>query len=128
MACQNERCIDPCPGSCGINAQCTVINHNPVCTCLQGFIGDALRQCDLAPVASKITYSRWLKLDNLIGTNWVFTFQLRKDLLNRHHASHHHVVQMQNAVKGTVQDLVYVLRDTLEIHMTVHKDVAMSVK
>lgn len=54
LACQNERCIDPCPGSCGINAQCIVINHNVVCTCIQGFIGDPLSQCNPAPIASKI--------------------------------------------------------------------------
>ncbi|RZC36337.1 hypothetical protein BDFB_000145 [Asbolus verrucosus] len=26
-ACQNERCVDPCPGSCGAFADCVVITH-----------------------------------------------------------------------------------------------------
>lgn len=44
-ACTNERCIDPCPGSCGQNAVCNVINHNPICTCSSGFEGNPLTQC-----------------------------------------------------------------------------------
>lgn len=44
-ACYNERCKDPCPGTCGQNANCRVINHNPICTCLSGFTGDPFVQC-----------------------------------------------------------------------------------
>lgn len=32
-ACVNLKCIDPCPGTCGIGARCEVINHNPICSC-----------------------------------------------------------------------------------------------
>lgn len=46
-ACMNQKCIDPCPGSCGENAQCRVINHNPVCSCLAGYTGDAFRRCTI---------------------------------------------------------------------------------
>lgn len=45
LACKNERCVDPCPGSCGQFAQCHVINHNPICTCLPGYTGNALVAC-----------------------------------------------------------------------------------
>lgn len=45
MACQNEKCIDPCPGTCGVNARCTVINHNPICSCSPGFTGDPFNRC-----------------------------------------------------------------------------------
>lgn len=44
-ACQNQKCIDPCPGTCGHNAQCQVINHIPNCACLTGYHGDPFRQC-----------------------------------------------------------------------------------
>lgn len=44
-ACMNKKCRDPCPGSCGINAICQVINHIPECSCLPGFAGDALSFC-----------------------------------------------------------------------------------
>lgn len=44
-ACVNQKCIDPCPGSCGFNARCQVINHNPICTCADGFTGDPFVRC-----------------------------------------------------------------------------------
>ncbi|KAJ9598210.1 hypothetical protein L9F63_011093, partial [Diploptera punctata] len=50
-ACINNKCSDPCPGTCGLNAQCRVINHVPSCSCLPGFTGDSLRSCTLIPAA-----------------------------------------------------------------------------
>lgn len=61
LACKNERCVDPCPGSCGTLSLCQVINHNPVCTCPPGYTGNALVSCQLEP--SKI-------LDNICGSTW----------------------------------------------------------
>lgn len=46
-ACSNNRCKDPCPGSCGINAECRTINHSPTCTCLYGYSGNPLTKCEL---------------------------------------------------------------------------------
>ena len=48
-ACQNQHCIDPCPGLCGINAQCRVINHIPTCSCNEGYEGDPFSSCRLKP-------------------------------------------------------------------------------
>lgn len=45
QACINEKCRDPCPGSCGIGARCNVINHTPVCTCQDGYTGDPFMNC-----------------------------------------------------------------------------------
>lgn len=45
MACLNMKCRDPCPGSCGQNAECTVFNHFPACTCINGFTGDPFTSC-----------------------------------------------------------------------------------
>lgn len=45
MACITEKCRDPCPGSCGFNAECRVQNHIPTCTCVAGFVGDPFTQC-----------------------------------------------------------------------------------
>lgn len=53
LACKNEKCINPCSGLCGSNAICTVVNHNAICTCLPGYIGDALTSCQLPPPPSK---------------------------------------------------------------------------
>lgn len=45
QACINERCGDPCPGACGLYAQCTVTNHRPICTCPLGYTGDPFSNC-----------------------------------------------------------------------------------
>lgn len=52
-ACINEKCRDPCPGSCGIGALCTVNNHTPNCYCPNGYIGDPFSSCILKPQAGK---------------------------------------------------------------------------
>lgn len=44
-ACINNKCKDPCPGSCGTNAVCQVVNHLPLCTCLLGYTGDPFKYC-----------------------------------------------------------------------------------
>lgn len=45
LACINEKCADPCPGSCGLLAQCAVTNHRPICTCPFGYTGDPFSNC-----------------------------------------------------------------------------------
>ena len=49
LTCMQKKYRDPCPGSCGRNAQCSVRNHNPVCTCNTGFRGDPISACTLFP-------------------------------------------------------------------------------
>lgn len=44
-ACIRNKCMDPCPGTCGQNSECQVINHLPTCTCLNGFTGDPFKYC-----------------------------------------------------------------------------------
>lgn len=44
-ACSNQKCIDPCPGSCGLRAQCAVVGHSPICSCPAGFEGDPFVRC-----------------------------------------------------------------------------------
>lgn len=44
-ACINNKCKDPCPGSCSNNAVCQVVNHLPLCTCLNGYTGDPFKYC-----------------------------------------------------------------------------------
>lgn len=45
LACMNLKCRDPCPGSCGANAECRVVSHTPTCVCLAGYTGDPFTQC-----------------------------------------------------------------------------------
>lgn len=52
-ACENTKCIDPCPGACGVNTECRVLFHSPHCQCLNGYSGDAKQIC------VKIEISKW---------------------------------------------------------------------
>lgn len=45
LACLNNKCLDPCIGSCGYNAHCTVVNHQPICSCVEGYHGDPFSGC-----------------------------------------------------------------------------------
>lgn len=63
-ACIREKCIDPCPGSCGVYAKCNVINHTPICTCPDGYTGDPFTSCQPAPPPRKLH----LALSNTIST------------------------------------------------------------
>jgi len=53
LACNNEKCRDPCLGSCAITSLCTVHNHVPVCTCPEGYTGDPFSNCYPRPITSK---------------------------------------------------------------------------
>lgn len=44
-ACSNQHCVNPCVGSCGVNAECKVVNHNPICTCPLLHTGDPFSRC-----------------------------------------------------------------------------------
>lgn len=45
LACKNKKCVNPCRGSCGANAECHVISHASMCTCSEGYTGDPFTQC-----------------------------------------------------------------------------------
>lgn len=47
MACVALKCKDPCPGTCGVNAQCQSVNHLPMCTCILGYTGNPFIYCSL---------------------------------------------------------------------------------
>lgn len=46
-ACVNNKCKDPCPGVCGINAECIVQNHAPSCNCISGYTGNPAESCHI---------------------------------------------------------------------------------
>lgn len=50
----NQRCVDPCPGSCGLSTECTVINHTPSCRCAVHYTGDPFQGC--SPVQGKYNF------------------------------------------------------------------------
>lgn len=56
LACITSKCRDPCPGSCGINTRCSVINHTPNCVCLEGYTGDPFSSCYPTPPPGKTRF------------------------------------------------------------------------
>lgn len=44
-ACSNQKCINPCQGTCGVAAKCQVVNHNPICSCPSRMTGDPFTRC-----------------------------------------------------------------------------------
>lgn len=49
LACINQKCVDPCPGRCGVNAECRVVSHAVQCSCVVGYTGDPFVECNLPP-------------------------------------------------------------------------------
>lgn len=48
-ACVNQKCTEPCPGQCGTNTDCRVMNHSPICACKLDFTGDPFTRCFPTP-------------------------------------------------------------------------------
>ena len=48
LACVNFKCKNPCLGTCGLNAQCHVVNHLATCSCYSGYNGDPYRICQIS--------------------------------------------------------------------------------
>lgn len=57
FACINAKCVDPCENACGMNAECSVVNHSPMCYCIPDYTGNALFGC--YPVPDNGKTHRW---------------------------------------------------------------------
>lgn len=55
LACIRNHCVDPCPGTCGVNAICSVANHVPTCYCIENFEGDPFQGCRPIPQQGTIS-------------------------------------------------------------------------
>uniref|UniRef100_A0A0K8UI27 Stabilin-2 n=1 Tax=Bactrocera latifrons TaxID=174628 RepID=A0A0K8UI27_BACLA len=45
LQCKDNRCVNPCVGACGLNANCEPKNHVAVCSCPTGYRGDPFTSC-----------------------------------------------------------------------------------
>lgn len=45
LSCVSNKCQDPCPGLCGSNAECQMVNHIPKCVCILGYVGNPYENC-----------------------------------------------------------------------------------
>lgn len=55
-SCHNQKCVDPCPGICGLHAMCRPVNHAAICSCMSGFTGDPFTRCVSIPESSKFRH------------------------------------------------------------------------
>lgn len=65
-ACVNQKCVDPCIGTCGLNTRCQVVNHNPICSCSPGFTGDPFASCHKIQRKNCIDIVWYSLLENLL--------------------------------------------------------------
>lgn len=55
MTCVNQHCINPCMNTfCGVNANCHVENHTPICECPKNHTGDPFVECTLEVIPPKV--------------------------------------------------------------------------
>lgn len=113
LACQNERCVDPCPGSCGANADCTVIVHRSVCSCAIGYTGDPFAGCSLIP--SKIRLNSFEPEIIVLKPFQLFN-RLKKSVIL---VIHRRVAQIQFVKNRMEQGLVLVYQIISVIHTPV---------
>lgn len=102
MACMQQKCRDPCPGLCGILAECSVTNHVPICSCLPDHTGDPFTQCSV--ISRKISF-----FENIFYFNFLSSSLLTKLLFllfTQHYSCiaqagpmHTHTLRLQCAVQ-----------------------------
>lgn len=68
-ACINMKCVNPCPGSCGTNALCSVINHIPTCRCSEGYTGNTFILCEIVTTRK---LSRFIRYATYLETGWKY--------------------------------------------------------
>lgn len=68
--CVRNKCKNPCPEPCAFNAICTVVNHVPMCTCPNGFEGNAFLQC--SPLRGNLSFLFFFILTTVSSINLYF--------------------------------------------------------
>lgn len=94
LACMNNKCRDPCPGVCGVSAECHVINHAPSCSCPSGYTGNPSEYCREQPKRTVFSFTLYTKI------NFLVTFCNFPQTSNPYNlAVLRHVVLIANVVK-----------------------------
>lgn len=111
-ACKNNRCVDPCSdANCGINSNCRVISHAPICSCKEKYQGDPFVRCYpeerkrffscIIPFVQHIFYS----IHVLFSPKSYVQLCPNQMTYLLIHASHHHVVNIHNVAKDQMVKL-----------------------
>lgn len=80
-ACIRRKCVDPCVGVCGQNAICLVVNHIPMCSCVQGFSGNAFVGCN--PVKGTFIYVIHLFVFMIVSMHRLTIYTITHFILQR---------------------------------------------
>lgn len=79
--CQRNKCQDPCPGTCGQNAECQVVAHRPTCTCHIGYVGDPYSVCRIRADERKTCNPLFNILINfLIQSIYLYAYEIFYDI------------------------------------------------
>lgn len=109
QACIGLKCKDPCPGTCGQNAQCYVINHAPTCTCFERYTGNPFIFCNLIVEARK----RLLQLRHHVSGSiirLILTFLQRLCKITSTPANHLPADHIANAGRATAKPFARVFQ------------------
>ena len=75
-ACIRRKCQDPCVGTCGIGAVCSVSNHVPVCSCPYPTVGNAFTICRPGDGNDAYNYYLLLNFEKINRNNFFYIFSL----------------------------------------------------
>lgn len=84
-ACLNQKCSNPCVDVCGINTECRVINHSPVCSCKALYTGDPFTRCNPLPRKYSLNYLIRLPIHVYCYCHNIFNFQLQQQISKWNH-------------------------------------------
>lgn len=123
-ACINQKCIDPCPGTCGTNSICRVNNHSPICSCKNGYIGDPFTRCNPIPRKWWKTHLSRLSILNLFLAKQLRlqSFKTKLEIL----ATHHHVDLFPSVEIQMVFHRAHVFPHILELRLIANPSVPLT--
>ena len=111
-ACKNNRCVNPCSdANCGINSNCRVISHAPICTCKEKYQGDPFVRCYPEERKSFFLLINSFFHHILYSIYVLFSSKSYVQLCPNQmtflliHVSHHHVVNFHNVEKDRMVKL-----------------------
>ena len=92
LACVRSKCENPCPGTCGQNAECQVINHLPSCSCLPNYTGNPFQFCGPQPRKSNACTTIMKVLWKILTSTNASIINTDRHLRNReNHVITHHL-------------------------------------
>lgn len=117
-ACVRNKCVDPCPGTCGQNADCQVVNHLPSCTCRQGYTGDPYRYCSL-PLDEQRKNKFFCAPSKCVSLSINHSIYNPIQLLPMNMSilvNHRHAVRIANVERSMARPCAHVCPNTSEAH------------